>query len=134
MAGLAGKTGSVTTTTPAHTYVITGWTIDDSVDLLDDTNSASGGEETLVPGVTSCGGTFTMNYDGAGSFMPDLTPGTALAALDLVVSGSQKYAVAAGYVESRSIALTIRGLVEITVNWRGSGVTLATADAGLTSA
>ena len=133
MAATAGKGGSLTTGSPSHTYQITGWTVDDSVELLDDTNSASGGETEYVAGVTDVGGSFTMNYDPSASFIPDLTPGVTLTTLDMVVTGTQKYSVASAIVESRSLNLTIKGLVEVTVNWKGNGITLGTADNGLTS-
>lgn len=124
MAGYSGKLGTVTINSVAEP--ITEWTADVTADMLDDTNSTDAGEETFVAGVTGIRGTLKMNY-GSGTHMSTVIPGAALTTLVLLAYTGKTISVATAIVESVALNVTMRGMVEMTVTWRGQGTTLATA-------
>ncbi len=79
MAHLAGKAGSVYSTTAGGTatgvVIVTGmksWTIDYTVDALDSTDFADVGVKAYISGLSGWSGSFEGFKDGA----PGLTPGT----------------------------------------------------------
>ena len=126
MATLAGK--SATFTTGGSSFKCNAWTLESSVDLLDDTNSASGGEDEHIVGVSYISGTVSFDLDTASHTLANFDPGTALTNVVCNADGGTKVVtVAAATVESLSMSMTTKGKIECTLAWKGNGTTLGTA-------
>ena len=130
MAGLAGKSGSLTYTGSNTDFRIRSWTCNMSVDLLDDTSSGDDGHKTYVQGTSDIRGSFVANYDSSDAVETFLPSAAAIATVKLESGEASKLITLTEIlVETMDVAMDINGMVEITCNFVGNGQDIATASA-----
>jgi hypothetical protein len=112
MAKLAGKTGYLKV--GATTISVTKWEGTHEKTFLDTTDTGSGGVQEGIVGIESMNGTFEGHLDGT-ALVTAWKPGTG-GAMELGVSATQKYTLAAVLIDTNKVSVDVKG----SVTWSGT--------------
>jgi len=118
MAKITGSDGDVKFN--GTTYSVKNWSIDWSIDMLDDTDTGDSGNRSFIAGLTGATGTFDYEWDSGSA---PLTPGATNAELDLYLDAANtKYIkIASAYINSTSISSSVDAITTITYSFTATG-------------
>ena len=122
MAFLSGKEGKVTI--GATVVNVTGWTLEETEELLDVAHSGSNCHRVYVPGLKDTTGTITANWNSTSKPTdnpPNFVPGQTLTTLQLELGDStESIDIDSALVETLSASSDVTGLVTFEVSWKKS--------------
>ena len=116
-----GKEGVIKTGSNV-TGSVTGFTIDTTADVVEDT-SLGNSAKTYLAGRTAFSGSIDMNYDETDASQEEMDVGTSLSFTLLPegnASGDQSFS-GSGIVTSMSVGVTLDGVTTRTVAFQGTG-------------
>ena len=122
MAGAAGKSGKFLI--GAVEYPITGWTMSNTCEALEDSNTKSNGREEYVAGFTVATGSLTAYYDSSDNPIPTLDPSSTATGI-FNLDGTKTITVPL-LVTSMDFDMPVKGKVTFTVNFTSTGFDMAT--------